>query len=141
MRTGSLGLLLGSIACGGDRPTGPRLPECDRLLTVSATAGTTPTFDWVPGCRAEILEVYDVAANQSRPIWRVSTSFFNRLPPPVTYGIVPTGANTYVESYLDTLPPPTLAPGRTYRVMVWAHWENGEFFGASRVLGQKDFVP
>lgn len=118
------------VACSGtSEVAGPsELPECSGPVAVNVSAGTTPTFSWMPACKLYYLDVS--AANGSRQMWSLGTNFRNTIAPAVAYGMVPVGAT-------QNQAPVPLVAGTAYRVFVaFALSASGDQFA-----GEKVFTP
>ena len=67
----------------------PDLGPCSGSVELTATGGSSPTFNWTP-CGVNLLTVYDAAGAS---MWTVhAPDTLNTLFPPVTYGRRPAGA-------------------------------------------------
>ena len=66
-----------------------------RPSTISTGPGTTPVFDWSPGCAVTSVWVYDrPSAGLINTLWMVEgPGPTNVILPPVVYGVVPDGAD------------------------------------------------
>jgi hypothetical protein len=111
-------LTMWASACGDDS-TGPALEECTSETTtvsVTVTTGQSVVFDWEPACPLAMLLVEDDASD----VWGISTdmeswvspSDANRITPPVTYGVTPSGVTEFEE-------PLTLAHNARYDLILW----------------------
>ncbi len=66
------------------------LPVCGVGVTLTASSGTTPTFNWNPACRVGFLSVEEIGGSD---LWSiVGVNMTNAIAPGVTYGLVPEGA-------------------------------------------------
>ena len=115
---GSL-LLAGLVALACSDPTAPRLEDCPGdTVTLSSSAGLTPTFNWAPGCGMAWIVVEVFGSDQS--VWTLASGrwgptrfdFNNRLASGIRYGGVRTGTVTIV-------PPTPLDRGVDYEVRVY----------------------
>jgi hypothetical protein len=96
-----------ATGCGSDA-TGPEAGgACTGNVTVSVSAGTTPTFTWTPACRVIGLLVELEASDQ----WFLEGSG-DGIAPGVQYGIVPPGATA-------SEPARPLVSGTTYEVILF----------------------
>ena len=78
--------------CGDDDdPAGPdgTLAPCTGDVTVSVSAGTTPTFTWTPACTVRALLVEEDASDR----WFILATGTAGIAPGVVYGTVPAGAS------------------------------------------------
>lgn len=113
-----VGLLLFASACKDS--TGPK-DDCSTASSVTATVGSgrTPTFNWSPACAVAIVLVEDDDGGDQ---WAINMPLddatdpqaVNKIRPPVTYGVVPTGI-AGLES--ETAEP--LVTGRQYKLVLW----------------------
>ncbi|HET7602109.1 MAG TPA: hypothetical protein VFK36_03770 [Gemmatimonadales bacterium] len=131
-----LPLVLVVASCGDS--TSQNGGGCDSpISSVSVSSGTTPTFNWSPGCSVAQVTVTDLTeTDQDRTLkWSV-TSDQNIIKPPVTYGVVPSNA-------LQTHAPDPLVgsinqiPGHTYLLTLAAVQEDGTYF----VVVNQNFTP
>ena len=102
--------------CSSDygTPMGPFVPlGCRDNVTLSVSSGTTPTFDWTPGCPVNRVTVDDVnaAPGTTSTVWTLSSSS-GVFGPPLQYGVAPSQADGHDG-------PIALVPGRTYRIIVF----------------------
>jgi hypothetical protein len=106
------------IGCDGN-PTQLQAEPCPPdtgALSVSVGPGLTPVIDWEPSCAVAMVLIEEGASDQ----WLVSTddalwddpAQANLIQPPVTYGVVPAGAE-------QSGPPLSLRAGGTYEVILW----------------------
>jgi len=112
-------LLLVAAACS-EGPIGPAdaAPCADDtgIVSVTVSDAAQPVMAWDPSCAVAMVLIEEEASDQ----WLVSTdealwtdpSAANLIAPPVTYGVVPAGAE-------QTGPPATLVPGVTYEVILY----------------------
>lgn len=83
---------------------------CSGDVEISVIRYNPPVISWVPNCGISTLVVAD-AANQ--PVWSVHGGIGrNGLVPPVTFGVVPSGAT-------EEIPPGELQHGNFYIVRVF----------------------
>ena len=81
--------LVALTSCGEDDPVAPNAPAaCTGAVTVTVTAGLTPTFSWTPACSVVALIVEEGANDQ----WNVIASADPGFGPSVVYGAKPVGA-------------------------------------------------
>ncbi len=117
------------VSAGIDFTGVPTNPDANQVITVQASAGTTPTYTW-DGAAARDVQVVRVNdpnnAADITPVWGVSTVDTDGLTSPVIHGEVPVGALLTVNTE------PVLTAGQTYRVSVVR--VNGEF-------GVTTFIP
>jgi hypothetical protein len=73
--------------CGSDEP--PRPCERNNVPLLTATSGTTPRFDWSPGCLAYRLTVLGPGG---AVVWQVQGDAGNTMGSGIRYGVVPAGA-------------------------------------------------
>ena len=120
---------LAAAGCGDDDdPAGPDdLAPCTGDVTVSVSAGTTPTFSWSPACRAYGLIVEEGASDR----WLLVATGSAGIAPGVRYGTVPAGASQRGE------PAVPLVAGRAYDVTVF----RGTTDDNARPAGSRDFTP
>lgn len=107
-----LGVLLGlsSLACGDSPVTEPDvLAVCATTVRVTATAGTTPTFDWSPRCRVGGVLIEPIERGIGDR-WSIRSDS-NTIAPPLPYGVEPAGARTVA-------PPQPLEAGKDYRIVL-----------------------
>ena len=84
-----------AIACSSG--TEPDLETCTGPVTMTATAGLTPTFAWSPRCAGGFLLVQRIGDNQNMwlvgvpPIQDQDTMLPNTLAPKIRYGTKPDG--------------------------------------------------
>jgi hypothetical protein len=106
-------------ACKSDKAVGPS-GECTASttsVTLTVTAGTTPTFDWTPACPAYLFLVETKSSGADQ--WVIadnsgdSTTAANTIHPPLVYGVQPTGTTQ------NDSGPQTLVAGTEYTVAVW----------------------
>lgn len=85
-------------------------------VSVTVSSAAQPVFDWGPACSLALFLVEDGGSDQ----WAISTDDTlwddpdqaNLIAPPVTYGVVPAGADQFA-------PAETLVPGVTYTAVLW----------------------
>lgn len=94
-----LATLTAAVAC--DSATSPDL--CERVPVVSVQTGSEVRFEW-EGCSLVGLSVID-------PLGRVTWALSGRIDPPVTYGVVRSGA-------VEEAPAQALVPGTTYSLYI-----------------------
>ena len=101
-----------AAACSGSTQESP-LEECpDNQVTLSVSAGTTPTFSWSPSCGISSLDVFPSAGGAA--VWvfyggqQAATNPFRS---GIRYGQAPSGA-------LVVTGPVPLTSGTEYRVTV-----------------------
>jgi hypothetical protein len=114
-----VGTCLVVSGCSDDNGAGPGNPApCTAGVTVSVSAGTTPTFSWTPACGVIGLLVEEQAGDR----WFLEATG-GGFGPPVTYGTVPTGA---------TAPGPATAllAGTTYEVILFRGTEQSPVVAA-----------
>ena len=105
--TSSAFLALGS--CSDDEPLTPNAPAaCTGNVTVTVSAGTTPTFSWTPACSIVSLYVEEGANDH----WAIFANGDPGFGPSVTYGMKPEGTN-------QTVPTTPLKAGSTYSVTLF----------------------
>ncbi len=103
-------LVFGLAACGDDGQ-GPEPIACTgdiASVEVTVTTGASVRFDWEPACAVAQLLV----EQNDRPAWVISSKIelgVNRITPPVTYGVTPSGLE-------EIIPPETLVAGDSYRL-------------------------
>jgi hypothetical protein len=103
-----VGIFLLLSACGGDGSTGPSVTgPCAGSVTVSVSAGTTPTFTWTPRCRVLALLVEQDASD----MWFIEGTG-DGIAPGVQYGTVPPDA-------VSDEPALPLVRGTTYEVILF----------------------
>ncbi|PLX31122.1 MAG: hypothetical protein C0600_06415 [Ignavibacteria bacterium] len=88
------GLLLWATSampgCAEDEAVAPVIGECTGDVTVSISVGETVEISWEPECKLFYLLVEPVGSGSDH--WAVISDSVNAIAPPVTYGIVPEGA-------------------------------------------------
>ena len=84
---------------------------CQGDLSVSVTAGASPTIDWSPKCALNTLsvEVANPSAGGATTVWAISAGTL--FTGPVSFGVLPPDATNLV-------PLVALTAGTTYRVRV-----------------------
>ena len=119
-----------SVLSCGDNNTGPAQPlqECTGSVTISVTAGTTPTFSWTPNCTVGGLLVEEGATDR----WGAWAGGPNVLRSPIGYGVTPPGG-------LDEGPADALILGHTYTVILTRVISVQP--ESLQVLGVRDFTP
>ncbi|MEX2110139.1 MAG: hypothetical protein WD802_06030 [Gemmatimonadaceae bacterium] len=99
-------VFLASVSCSnyvsGPETSGP----CTTDVSVTVSAGTTPTFTWTPACRVIGLLVEEGASDR----WLLEATGAG-IAPGVTYGSVPAGAS-------EDAPAIPLVSGTTYEVIL-----------------------
>jgi hypothetical protein len=108
-RTFGLFLVLAvGFGCGDDDGTGPDANRnCTGDVTISVSAGLTPTFTWAPACRVAFFLVEADASD----VWFIEPTGEQGIASGVTYGVVPAGAR-------QEEPAIALESGVTYDVIV-----------------------
>ena len=98
--------------------------DCRKGVTISVSAGTTPTFDWPGHCAARSL---------SAGGWYITSAGLqgDNIYPPVVYGTVPRDAE-------EQGPAPPLEAGKTYTVEID---RTNQLFGGVTTLGETTFTP
>jgi hypothetical protein len=120
----ALAALLPIMGCGtSNDPVEPVAIPCTGTVSISVTAGTTPSFSWTPECLVNEFLV-EPTARGIGDRW----SFHGTAAPPVRYGVLPAGAQ------LGRSPEP-LIQGTEYRVVL----RQGS--GASSFLAVRNFTP
>jgi hypothetical protein len=109
--------------------------RCDGGQAIPVTVSSPhaqPRFSWASACPIWTLQVsYVDSTSTVVPVWAFATpAASNTVRPPITYGIVPPGADA-------PLPPITLVPGRGYTVRVSA-WDS--VHGVPAFVGLGSFV-
>ena len=95
---------LTAAACS-DTPAGPATAPCTPdtgTVIATVTSGQSVVFDWEPRCAVAMLLIEDDASD----VWGISTDEAtwdspdeaNRITPPVTYGVAPTGIAVFQEA-------------------------------------------
>ena len=113
----SVGLILSVLGCGD--PAGPDQEACtDQTGTVSVTvtAGLTPSFNWSPACKVAVLLIEEDASD----MWGISSdeatwanpAAANVIGPPIAYGSSHSGTTA-------SQAPLPLVSGHTYEVVLW----------------------
>jgi hypothetical protein len=111
-----IGILVLTSCNGTESTTVQEQAGCTTPVSVSVSAGTTPTFSWTPACKVAYLDVGVVATNQE--IWAMgSLDEANTIPSGAKFGVIPPGT-----SRIDG--PVPLRVGTTYYVFV-AFFKNG----------------
>ena len=104
-RLPGLVLLLTPLGCSE-----PGVEGCSGDVEVSVVRTDPPSFSWVPACGISNLSLGDPA---ERSLWLIHGPIGeNNILPPVTFGIVPEGAD-------ESVPPGQLQHGNVYIVRVW----------------------
>jgi hypothetical protein len=100
------------------------------VLTIQATAGTTPTFSWDAACPVSALQV--ALAGPGPILWgAISPDQSNSIPAPVVYGGTPTGAAMTANMVQF------LVKGTTYQITLY----RVDAGGMPRPVGAKAFTP
>ena len=107
--------------------------SCPGAVDFQASAGSTPTFTWQPSCLASSLIIttdpQQPGAGLAAFVWGLSTAGdVNRIASPVTYGIVPPGAQG------PPNPPHPLVAGSSYRLTLYNHVNGGDGIMAFTIL-------
>ncbi len=132
-RRAASGAVIAAAATGcADEPsgTGGTLPECTATVSVAVGAGTTPTFTWTPACRLFFVLVEPAVGGTD--LWSIISDSANVIVPPITYGVVPTGAQ-------EGDPPTPLAAGSGYEVYLYRWTGPGRQDGV--LVGHTSFTP
>lgn len=117
-------MLLAITSCSEDSVSQPTpLSACTTNVSISVSAGTTPTFTWTPSCRALALLVEQAGGLDEWFTWGQQEG----IAPGVRYGVLPAGA-------AQDDPPTPLETGRTYTVALFRGtsgedprmWSDGE---------------
>jgi hypothetical protein len=108
LRTLTAACVLASVACGDDDSTGLPAGNCTTDVTISVSAGTTPTFTWSPACRVTALLVEVEAGGD---VWYIEATGAQGIASGVVYGTEPAGAE-------EDQPAIPLVAGETYDVLV-----------------------
>lgn len=112
--------LAGAIACGdGSGPGDSDCLEDPNSISASVSSGTTPTLSWSPQCTMAVVLVEELDGGD---VWalgvpdslRSTPLSANRILPPLTYGVKPSGV-TGVEA--DVAEP--LVSGNRYILLLW----------------------
>ena len=129
MRTSPL-IVLSTMAlgCSSDSTDPGDAAACTGPVTISVSAGTSPTFSWSPACRLFFVNVESDASDQ----WGIISDSANAIAPPVQYGVVPAGAEQ-----LSELTP--LVSGQTYDVNLF-YW-TGPDAQDGTFIGSQEFTP
>lgn len=107
-------LITAFVGCE-DEPTAPRvLPVCRTPVTVTVSAGLTPTFDWMPACRVDVLVVRHAASGAIDWLVLGDPLDGRAIVPGVRYGTVPSGAI----GGNPAEPTPALEAGTSYVVVL-----------------------
>ena len=110
-----LGACIGTLvlaSCNGtESTTVQEQSDCTGPVSVSVSAGTTPTFSWTPACKVAYLDIGVVATYEE--IWAMSSIVdeTNTIPSGAKFGVIPHGARR-IEG------PVPLRRGTTYYVFV-----------------------
>ena len=117
------------IGCGEDEEVLGPLPECTGAVTVSVSTGSTVVFGWSPKCKLFFLLVEPVGSGHD--LWSTISDSTNAIAPPVTYGVVPNGAKSWLAAE-------DLVPGQAYNVYVY-RWtgpgrQDGELAGSAQFV-------
>ena len=120
-------------ACGDDG-TGTDLEpaSCNEPMSVEVTVNTAtsqPVFDWTPRCPVMLVLVELDGSDQ----WLLADQGEdgNSIEPPVTYGVVPAGAQQRSD-------PEALTPGVSYDVVLWRL--HSELADTDVLLAVKEFT-
>jgi hypothetical protein len=89
-----------------------RVPPCTGAVTITASAGLTPTFTWTPACRVSEFEVMDRRTGQV--VWSVR-SWWTGIAPGLRYGAAPSGSEVRVA------PTPLVAGGAYIVTTILVH--------------------
>jgi hypothetical protein len=116
------------FSCGGVVDP-PPFPTCTGPVTLTVSAGTTPTFSWTPDCALGRLVVEEGFAER----WGTEAPGDNIYRSPITYGIRPPGST-------EEEPAAPLRAGSTYKVTVF-RWVSYAPVESLQVLGQVQFTP
>ena len=128
VRTALFATAVLAAGCGDDDAAGPDgLAPCTGTVTVSVSAGTTPTFSWAPACAAYGLIVEEGASDR----WFLRATGAAGIAPGVRYGTVPAGASEDGEAAVP------LVAGRTYDVSVF----RGTTDNNATLAGNAEFTP
>ncbi|HUG01385.1 MAG TPA: hypothetical protein VML95_05945 [Longimicrobiales bacterium] len=109
-------------ACGGDATApGEEAVPCEATtnsVEASVAVGQAVVFDWTPACEVALLLVEPTGSGHD--LWAVSVddAEANGIAPPVTYGVLPEGA----ESSSAAEP---LISGQRYELILWRVMPNG----------------
>jgi hypothetical protein len=120
-----------ALACGGSStgPTGSQ--ACTTNVTVSVSAGASPSISWSPRCLAGEI-IVDPGVDFTVD-WDVATTdSTNTIQPFLTYGTAPTGTNTLAG-------PTALVSGNGYRVRVFR--ATGDSAAPFALIGAAAFSP
>jgi hypothetical protein len=113
-------------ACSGSSPTEPGpLTACGGPVTVSVSAGTTPTFTWTPSCSVFAVLVEDVSSDT----WYLFKQG-GGIAPGVRYGVVPQGA-------VQDAPAIPLQAGRAYEAILFS----GTTQDTMTLIARRTFTP
>lgn len=111
-----IGTLVLTSCNGTESTTVQELAGCTGPVSVSVSAGTTPTFSWTPACKVAYLDVGVVATNEE--IWAMgSGDETNTIASGAKFGVIPPGTRL-IEG------PVPLRVGTRYYVFV-AFFHNG----------------
>ena len=112
-----IGTLVLTSCNGTESTTVQELAGCTGPVSVSVSAGTTPTFSWTPACKVAYLDVGVEKTNEE--IWAMGSIVdeTNTIPSGAKFGVIPPGARR-----IDG--PVPLRVGTTYYVFV-AFFHNG----------------
>ncbi|HUF69184.1 MAG TPA: hypothetical protein VMM79_11135 [Longimicrobiales bacterium] len=122
-------LVTALLACSDD--PGAPMENCGSdvgSMSATVAVGQSVTIDWAPPCALALLLVELDASDQ----WVIASLGFgsedpaagNTIFPPVTYGVVPTGA-------IESEPPAQLNAGTKYDVALWRLLPAGSSIGCS----------
>lgn len=121
------GLAVAVVAC--DDASGPGDGACAQVTPLSIdAAGSPPNFTWAPACGVAKIEVTHFDSDGAGPdstyaaLWIETPNESNSINPPISYGVVPTGAD-------EVVPEQLLISGHHYRVAIYV-WDAplGDYF-------------
>lgn len=119
------------LACDNMGPS-----ACLDGVSFTVGAGTEPTVDWEPSCRMQSLVFRAVNDPNNAIIWQVSTPLgTNELRPPLRYGEIPPHALG------GPTPAPALAQGTSYRLTLYASFNDPTGGAAQQAVDSVVFVP
>ena len=130
-------MLAGIMSCSHDTISEPSpLSACNTNVSISVSAGTTPTFTWTPTCGVLALLVEEAGGLDQWFVWGQTEG----IGPGLRYGVLPAGAR-------QDLPAVPLQAGVMHFVGVFRGssgedprmWSDEE--AARRLIGQVTFTP